>query len=408
MASGSKTSSISPVGIAKKAVLFKMLYPAVERYVSQNSIRRNELLETCHNNNSIWYGEPEQPLEISRPREEEIKDFFEDYSYKYKPQRPFVCELEKCKLLGPHGIAMGEDGRLILETLDHGIQEFVRLPRYNRTRNTFIKHTLDNESSGQEPIVDDRIVPMICSENNYYHWVTEYLPKLRHIEDYQLKTNREVTLLLEPNHGSFVRESLTVAGFGSDKCISMDDLFSNRVAHLVVPIHRSHFFNHLSPIRSYYSPSLDDIQWVRERIWAGTEVGTPENDVRIFVSRQGASERKILNYNEFFEVLQGRGFESYKLEHFSFQEQVELFSRAEVIMGPIGAGLVNMIFSNDPLVIELLPRKKLESNAGIVPHFYFLSDMLDFEYEPILIEDEGDDLVVDIDEFRIRLDEIGL
>jgi hypothetical protein len=65
-------------------------------------------------------------------------------------------------------------------------------------------------------------------------------------------------------------------------------------------------------------------------------------------------------------------------------------------MGPHGAGLLNMIFADEPIIIELFPESMIQ------PYFYFLADMFDFGYVPMITESKGHNLILDPDE----LDEI--
>lgn len=60
-------------------------------------------------------------------------------------------------------------------------------------------------------------------------------------------------------------------------------------------------------------------------------------------------------------------------------------------MGPHGAGLSNMMFAEDPMIIELFPE------SVIKPQFYFLADIFNFEYTPIVANSEGNNLILDTD-----------
>jgi hypothetical protein len=53
------------------------------------------------------------------------------------------------------------------------------------------------------------------------------------------------------------------------------------------------------------------------------------------------------------EKLESYGFDSYVLEDLSFYEQVDLFSSAEIVVGPHGAGFTNTIFADDLTLLEL-------------------------------------------------------
>jgi capsular polysaccharide biosynthesis protein len=77
---------------------------------------------------------------------------------------------------------------------------------------------------------------------------------------------------------------------------------------------------------------------------------------RLFVSRALVERRHISNEAELLAVLERHGFEKVHPETLSVSEQIELFARAEVVIGAFGTGLTNLIFSPPgTLVLELQP-----------------------------------------------------
>lgn len=384
--------------VVRRGLRFKLVYPAMETYLRARSIDRAELRTIAGADGAIWYGRPEEPIEIPRPSDPILRETFGEYAYEYRPQTPFICELGQCQLIGPHGIVVSDDGRLVLETVDHDVRGFVRLDRYASSRRAFLKGQL-RSTGGTTNRVSTPIVPLICSDWSYYHWVTEFLPKLRLVDNYALQTGTNPTILVEADPSSFVVESLDLLGYGPERRTTVDELESPSLSRVVIPMHRSHFFNHVQPSRSLYEPSRADIGWVRSRARSNVTGGqNAHGGHRVYVSRQAASRgRKVDNYAEFEAVLRRHDVQPYRLEELSFRDQVRLFSDAELVMGPIGAGLTNMMFADSPSVIELFPERRLRSNDGLVPHFYFLAQLLGFEYTPMLTGGDGRNLVVDID-----------
>ena len=64
---------------------------------------------------------------------------------------------------------------------------------------------------------------------------------------------------------------------------------------------------------------------------------------RIYISRTGT--RKIKNEHQLIKKLSEYHFQVFELENMSTQEQQYLFSQAELIIAPHGAGLTNLIFT---------------------------------------------------------------
>lgn len=75
---------------------------------------------------------------------------------------------------------------------------------------------------------------------------------------------------------------------------------------------------------------------------------------KIYVSRSDAFRRKVLNEEELMRSLEKRGFQMVIPGKYNVADQSKLFEDAEIIIGPHGLGLVNMLFSNNlKTVIEL-------------------------------------------------------
>jgi capsular polysaccharide biosynthesis protein len=302
----------------------------------------------------------------------------------FQPDPGYVCDLQSCHLVGENAVGLYHGRELILETSGCRINN-----AYTGSQSTLVKHALKSWL-GKEPTKSKSTVfPLICPDPSYYHWMIEYVPKLRLVEMYEEETGSEPTILIEPNARDFVRDTLVCAGYDSDRCEEWDEQ-SITVDHLVVSAHRQRAFNHQRPHLSNYNPSFKDLDWLRSRMrlnQSESSVGSPK---RIYISRQDATRgRKIVNYNDFTSVLERHGIQPYILENYSFSKQLDIFKDAEIIMGPHGAGLLNMIFSPDPTVIELFPK------TVVRPYFYFLSSMFGFEYEAIVANNQGSDLIVD-------------
>ena len=97
---------------------------------------------------------------------------------------------------------------------------------------------------------------------------------------------------------------------------------------------------------------------------------------RIFISREKAKRRRLSNRLELEKALAKRGFETYVVEDFSHQEQIELFYDAEVVVGAHGAGLTNVLFSDKLSVVELFPYSWMP-----YPHYFYLCKSLGHSYK---------------------------
>ena len=60
--------------------------------------------------------------------------------------------------------------------------------------------------------------------------------------------------------------------------------------------------------------------------------------------------RRLINEEELLEVLEKYNFQNYFFEEMTMEEQIDLFSDAEIVIGPHGAGFANILFSKNILV----------------------------------------------------------
>ena len=84
------------------------------------------------------------------------------------------------------------------------------------------------------------------------------------------------------------------------------------------------------------------IEFLREQFLGSSSL--PKSRRRIYVSRANASGRKIANEEEILPILTSRGFVCSELEEMSLSAQIELFSKAEAVVAPHGAGLTNLVW----------------------------------------------------------------
>lgn len=168
---------------------------------------------------------------------------------------------------------------------------------------------------------------------NYYHWLIDTLPQIlraRHFEP-------EATIVV-PEQKRFVQESLEELGVHA-----MFTSSSIRAERLVVLDHR----------RSDL-PRADDIVRIRTAL---TRVTSKSKGFRgVYVSR-AADSRALEGEGLLEQWLEMEGFLTLRGDRMPrFVEQAALFHSSDVVIGPHGAGLSNMIFCEPgSAIIELLP-----------------------------------------------------
>ena len=278
------------------------------------------------------------------------------YPMKEKIVKPFVCEVEEAEIIGNYPVAFDRDCNLILETT---------LPRFNSieahiAKNLSIKTILTSQFGKK---VQQKPIEIACIltnpwSNNFWHWTVDTLTQLEGVEYYYQQTGIKPKLIVESNLRSWQKDSLKLLGYEEKYLIIWQD-FRRTFNKLIVPSFRRSYEEIHGEI------SVTACQWLRQKILSN--VSRTESDLgvaealrdrvsftsKIFISRRKALGRRIANENEVIEALELLGFSTYILEEMSYVEQVKLFAQAKVIVAPHGAGLTNLIFADNPIILEL-------------------------------------------------------
>lgn len=192
--------------------------------------------------------------------------------------------------------------------------------------------------------------------DNYSHWLTAHLPKLLLLRSLGLAEK----VILPQTRPKFIDDCLRLFGFEPERFQTFDPGKILRVKRLTT----------LDTDR--FRPDL--LRLVRDACPSLEKSG---RDRRVFISRKGASRRRLLNEDELWPLLETRGFERVRMEELSFSEQVALMQETEMLCAPHGAGLTNMMFcSPGTQVIEMadlsFPNPNFYAVACAMRHDYWL------------------------------------
>lgn len=112
----------------------------------------------------------------------------------------------------------------------------------------------------------------------------------------------------------------------------------------------------------------------------------------LYVSRRKAAFRRVVNEREFEPILKKHGYEIILCEELKLSEQVRLFANAKSIIGPHGAGLINMIYmpAGGQVAEIALP-------AGVDQcHYLVLAKQLGNHFTRLEAMPVGDDFQIDV------------
>lgn len=167
----------------------------------------------------------------------------------------------------------------------------------------------------------------------FYHWFHDVLPRLEYSIPY-LPTNTKFLIQDQPR--SYQLDSLLAYGIDSDRLEFQSVGLDTKVERLWFA----------SPIGHTGLGSAKALKKVRKRLLEYFNVQVDLHPMqRIYVSRRRAATRRVVNESQLEPVLRDYGFEIYTVEDLPLFKQIELFSCAEAVAGPHGAGLTNILYA---------------------------------------------------------------
>ena len=197
-------------------------------------------------------------------------------------------------------------------------------------RRSILKFLLTNYFSRQLRRVDSEVLWITDYwSREYFHFIADALSRLFVVRD------RLDDLILTLPSGyqdlDYVRSSLKAFAVKHVDFIKTDETLHCR--NLLMP-------THAAP-SGHYNPRV--IRGVRDVLLSAYGDSNKHSE-RVYISRQSATKRRMVNEDEVVKVLQMFGFETVHAEELSFEQQVQTFSRARYIVSNHGAGLTNMLF----------------------------------------------------------------
>jgi capsular polysaccharide biosynthesis protein len=174
------------------------------------------------------------------------------------------------------------------------------------------------------------------SGDNHSHWLLQTLPQLGMCERLGI---RPELLVVQPNIRPYQRDVLAALGYGPERLLLRSPSCPMRFETLFA---------------GYVDGGLVPDPHIFDRQIAAFDAGLAGPE-RIYVSRGDARGiRRLLNEADLIAHLQERGFTIVVPSALSAAEEVTMFRHARLIVGPLGAGLYNALFTRPGATIVAL------------------------------------------------------
>ncbi len=188
--------------------------------------------------------------------------------------------------------------------------------------------------------------------NNYGHVLTEILPRIINIGRSPL---RDIRLLLPDSmsgFGSLLQRLLQVQGVATELLfVANQDL--TVVENLVF----------IGPVSLHNTRKSRTLLAFRDLLWRSLGVA-PQPLRRLYVERPAQEQRSLENAAEARTVMEAAGYETVQPATLPFDDQVRLFSQASHMVGPLGAGMTNILFAPPACRVMMI-------DPGLADYFFW-------------------------------------
>ena len=237
-----------------------------------------------------------------------------------------LCELTECRnayVLGGEFIPVQVDGCCTFEHMVHSPAQYPGKSKAVRLGDR------GYESTATEWLRHDTSLVVVGGCGNYYHWLIDYLPRLMLIEGMQQYDDSRFVIndQLAPHQ----QQALALLDVDPLRCLPLGAHQAIEAPTVVVPALMSN-----TTVCHPVVPRM-----LRKAFPAMASDGPK----RVYLSRDDAANRRLSNEVELVALLERHGFVKVVAGELGFQQQIDLFAGAEVIVAVHGAGMTNLVFS---------------------------------------------------------------
>lgn len=269
----------------------------------------------------------------------------------------FLFCLPKARIRGPHGFVVLEEGAFLLEG-NWRASNVIRHPLFSKVPLSKSRSLKGNWYS---------IVSYFSG--SYHHWLWDDLPRLvtalPHLP-------ADTKFLVPENPKDYHLMALNALGIEKSRLHEHSSETETTLENLWFATPLGH---------SEFAATAPDVACKLREILQGFAQPEQGKNRKIYISRQKALQRRLVNEEELLPEILIHGFEIVFAEDLSFLEQAKLFGEASWILGVHGAGLTNMIFANpEAKVLEI----QLDDPSCSRTHYWMMANILGHRYNCVV------------------------
>lgn len=301
----------------------------------------------------------------------------------FKSEALFYVEIPHASIISK-GIVIDAKNRIILEST---IFQKEYLNNLCSNHLVFLKRFLPKKK-------ETNVISLLNKlDNNYFHWTLESLTRILLI--YEKPFFQDYKILIKTDALPFITQSLKFLFNIPEENIITKTLGENYEVENAMVVSFPHIRNSETQLTNVYIPKIiQKLNALAHEKLKATSLKAQNAPKNIIISRKDAHKRRILNEGKLIESLSEFNFEAVVLGQLTFHQQVALFAGAERIISSHGAGITNIIYANNPILIEVFPEGRNIRDA-----FYFtqITAALGIEHHLFLQkpENNNEDIVIE-------------
>lgn len=294
-----------------------------------------EQYKAAHPNAECWYQKVRDAEVIRHSPPRSLTGLTPVLQEEHQVQQPesFVASIPQARLFAHSGVIISPDDRAFEESCCWKSFFFLQDLEFNTLR----------PNSKPTKLAGSYLTLISRHASSYYHWFNECLPRV--IIGKSLPT---LPVLVQDGLRDWQLDSLALLGISNDRLVQLP-----RGCYEVDQLYFPSFPAYATFTTDWTFAAADwTLLALREKFCGGQSAKT---DKRVYISRQGAAHRRVVNEEEVMRALERGGFLVVDANSLSLSEKIQLFADAATIVSAHGAGLTHILFAPEgTAVVEAL------------------------------------------------------
>lgn len=212
------------------------------------------------------------------------------------------------------------------------------------------------------------------AKGNYYHWMTDLLPRLLLIRKSNPRDVDRQAIILHHPPAAYEADTLALLNIPARHIVRLKPFETVPADCLIV----ADYYDNTGGFPRWKRHLLDEFKQQ-----AGVTCATDEPCDKIYLFRGNQRKRRLIGEDRLVEVLKERGFRIIDPQHLSLSEQIERVARAKVVVALHGAALTNLIFCREGTQVV-----ELRSTINPPEHYAHLAETYRLRFETVSVPPE--------------------